>query len=251
MASSLLRPDRLIPRPAVGRLLALCDRPFAHRGLHGEGRTENGLSAFDAALEAGFGIECDVQATRDGAPAVVHDADLKRLTGRARTVAALVPDDLKLSRLADGSTIPMLDELLARIAGRVPLLIEVKMPDSFDERLCERTAAALAGYGGPVGAMSFDPRVPRWFAANAPAIPRGLVASSEGRAGRLTRLRHLAAIRLARPDFLAWDIRDLPDPIPAAARRRGLAVFTWTVRTADERARAAVHADQPIFEQAA
>lgn len=180
---------------------------------------------------------------------MVHDADLTRLTGHARTVAMLTPQEVKLSRLIDGSVIPTLDELLAEVGGRVPALIEVKMPRAFDPLLCRSVATCVAQADGAVGVMSFDPRVGAWFAQHQPDTARGLVASNEGRSGRLIRLRHLAAIRMARPDFLAWDIRDLPDPVPAAARRRGVGVFTWTVRTAEEHARARVNADQPIFEE--
>ena len=254
MASSLFPPDRLIPllvpAPAAGRLGPFRDHAYAHRGLHGAKVTENGLPAVRAAVAGGYGVECDVRAARGGAAVVVHDADLKRLTGHARTVAALTPEEIKLSRLADGSTIPTLAELLAEVGGRVPVLVEVKMPRAFDPALCDSVARSIEETGGAVAVMSFDPRVARWFAAHRPAIVRGLVASNEGRPGAPTRWRHLAAIRVGRPDFLAWDIRDLPDPVPAAARTRGLGVFTWTVRTHDERALARVNADQPIFETA-
>ncbi len=245
------RPDRWIPRPAPGRLGGLCDAPFAHRGLHGHGRTENGRPAFAAAVATGCAIECDVQAAEGGRAVVIHDARLDRLTGSAGAVANRSTGELALLRLPDGSVIPTLDEVLALVAGRVGLLIEVKVPGPFDPRLCRSVAGSLGGYGGPVGVMSFDPRVGRWFAEHAPAVARGLVASNQGRRGRWLALRHLAAIRIARPDFLAWDVRDLPDPVPAAARRRGLGVFAWTVRTPDERARARRHADQPVFEEAA
>lgn len=251
MASSLsfpTRPDRLIQRPPPGRMGALCDHPFAHRGLHGEGVTENGTAAFSAAIVAGVGIECDVQAGQDGVPIVIHDERLERLTGHRAAVANMTVPELVLLRLTDGGRVPMLAELLEQVAGRVPLLIEVKAPRGDDPPFWRAIAAALAGYQGTAGVMSFDPRVSRWFAAHAPAVTRGLVASNDGRPGARATLRHLAALRLARPDFVAWDIRDLPDPVPAAARRRGLAVFTWTVRTPAERARARANADQPIFE---
>ena len=229
---------------------ALCDEPYAHRGRHGAGRTENGIAAFRAAIEAGEGIECDVQAAAGGAVAVVHDARLKRLTGEDLAVANLTSPEIALLRLPDGGTIPMLNDLLALVAGRVPLLIEVKVAGAFDPEFVRSVATGLAEYDGPVGVMSFDPRVGAWLASHAPGVTRGLVASNDGTTGALKGVRHLGAIRLARPDFLAWDVRDLPDPVPAAARRRGLAVFTWTVRTAEERIRARFHADQPILEGA-
>lgn len=228
----------------------LCDRPFAHRGLHGEGRTENGVAAFGAAIEAGWGIECDVQGSRAGNPVVVHDARLERLTGHKAAVINMTTAELRLLRLADGGLLPSLSDTLEQVGGRVPLLLEIKSLRGVASDLLRAVADALAGYRGPVGVMSFDPRVGRWFAERAPGVTRGLVASNEGRRGLHVRLRHLLAIRMARPDFLAWDIRDLPNPVPAAARRRGLGVFTWTVRTLDERALARANADQPIFETA-
>ena len=46
---------------------------YAHRGLHGEGRAENSLSGFRAAVDAGYGIELDVRLSSDGELVVFHD----------------------------------------------------------------------------------------------------------------------------------------------------------------------------------
>jgi hypothetical protein len=96
--------------------------------------------------------------------------------------------------------------------------------------------------------MSFNPEVGRWFGRHAPRIARGLVVTESGKKGPRGRLeRHLALWR-SKPDFLAYDIRDLPSRFAARQRRRGIPVLTWTVRSEAERARAAVHADQIIYE---
>jgi len=61
----------------------LVERPIAHRGLHDMNRKvwENTLSAFRRAMEKNFAIECDVHLSADRVPVVIHDGELKRLTG--------------------------------------------------------------------------------------------------------------------------------------------------------------------------
>jgi glycerophosphoryl diester phosphodiesterase len=234
--------------PDPGRTAELGSRPFAHRGLHGGGRVENSRAAFAAAIDAGHGIELDVQASYDGEAIVFHDYDLKRLTGLEGAVADRAAAELSAIRLAGADTIPTLADILGLVRSRVPLLIEVKSPDRHVRRLCLAVYRALEGYRGPVGVMSFNPEVGQWFRRQAPRVPRGLVVSESGKKGLKGRLeRHLALWR-ARPDFLAYDIRDLPSRFAAAQRRRGIRLYTWTVRSAAEQARASAEADQIIYE---
>ena len=223
--------------------------PFAHRGLHGEGRVENSRSAFEAAIAAGHGVELDVQASRDGEAFVFHDYRLGRLTGEKGDLISHSARELReIALLGTSEPLPTLPEILELVRGRVPLLIEVKAPDRRVARLCLAVIRALEGYRGPVGIMSFNPEVPAWFAAHAPRLLRGLVVTEEGKRGLRGRAeRHLAFWR-ARADFLAYDIRDLPSRFASGQRRRGVRVFTWTVRTEEEHARAAEHADQIIYE---
>ena len=225
--------------------------PFAHRGLHGQGRVENSRAAFEAAIAAGHGIELDVQASRDGEAFVFHDYRLDRLTGEQGDLISHTARELReIALLGTGEPLPTLGDILRLVRGRVPILIEVKAPDRRVARLCLAVMRALEGYRGPVGVMSFNPEVPAWFAAHAPRLPRGLVVSEDGKRGLRGRAeRHLAFWR-ARADFLAYDIRDLPSRFAAGRRRRGVPVFTWTVRTGEDRARAAGHADQIIYEAA-
>jgi glycerophosphoryl diester phosphodiesterase len=223
--------------------------PFAHRGLHGGGLVENSGGAIAAAAAQGYGIELDVQLSSDGEAMVFHDYDLDRLTLERGPVAGRTAAELQAIRLHVGSEVmPRLPEALETIAQRVPLLIEVKSRDRGVAPLCAAVARALEGYPGPVGVMSFNPQVGAWFARRAPSVLRGLVVTEQGKRGLRGRIERRLFLWRARADFLACDVRDLPSRFAAAGRRRGLPVYTWTVRTDSDRARAAAHADQIIFE---
>lgn len=238
----------LAPPPKPKRVEALKRLPFAHRGLHGAGLVENSRAAFEAAIAAGHGIELDVQASRDGHAFVFHDAELGRLTGAAGPVERRSSTELKKIALSGtDETIPSLPEILTLIGGRVPLLIEVKAPDARVAPLCLAVFRALDGYRGPVGVMSFNPEVGRWFRVQAPRIARGLVVTEAGKRRR-GRLKRSLALWRAKPDFLAYDVRDLPSRFAARARRRGIPVFTWTCRSAGDEEKAQLHADQIIHE---
>jgi glycerophosphoryl diester phosphodiesterase len=239
----------LAPAPDPARVAAITKLPYAHRGLHGGGRVENSRAAFEAAIAAGHGIELDVQASADGEAFVIHDYELDRLTGSSGAVAARSAVELRAIGLAGtGEMLAGLTDTMRFIAGRVPVLIELKAPGRHVGRLCLAVHRALEGYRGPVGVMSFNPEVGRWFARHALRLARGLVvteAEKKGARGRIE--RHLALWR-SKPDFLAYDIRDLPSRFAAAQRRRGVPVLTWTVRSEAQRAKAAANADQIIYE---
>ncbi|MDB5699661.1 MAG: glycerophosphoryl diester phosphodiesterase, partial [Alphaproteobacteria bacterium] len=227
----------------------LAARAFAHRGLHGPDRPENSRAAFAAANAGGFGIELDVQASLGGSAFVFHDDELDRLAEGHGPIADLRPDELAAITLKrSDETIPALSDVLALIAGRAPVLIEIKSGRDASGALCRSVRAALDEYRGPAAIMSFHPAAVRWFARRAPHIIRGLVISEEGKKRRLTRS---LALRYARPDFLAYDIRSLPSSFAARQRARGLTVVSWTVRTPREAETAALHADQIIHEMAA
>lgn len=223
---------------------------FAHRGLHGDSAPENSRAAFAAAIERGLGIECDIQLSADGQPMVFHDWDLDRLSAEYGPVGKKSAEELAKVALGTGrETIPALADLLYRVAGRVPLLIEIKSRNAVPvSPRCAAVRRALAGYGGEVAVMSFDPRVARWFSAHAPEILRGLIVSEEGEQGLRGRLKRNLAVAHASPDFLAYDIRDLPSPFAARHRRSGMPVLTWNVRTRELRERAGRYADAPIAE---
>lgn len=255
MPLSLLGPlDRkLAPAPGLRKLAWLPGATFAHRGLHGAGVPENSLAAFEGAIARGLGIECDTQRSGDGHAVVFHDWELDRLTDESGPVSRRSAEQLGRIALSggDGRGVPTLRQVLDLVQGQVPILIEIKSRrDLRANSLCLPVRRMLEGYAGPHAVMSFDPRVCRWFAVHSPYTPRGLVVTEEGDKALPGRLRRHLSLWHARPDFLAYDIRDLPSRFAAAQRQRGMPVATWTVRSAEHRERAAAHADAPIAEGA-
>lgn len=240
------------------RVLAFLKRqPFAHRGLHdaGAGVPENSFAAFDRAIKGGWGIELDVQLTLDANTVVFHDETLDRLTDATGPLARRTRVQLERVRLK-GSDEPIhtLANALMHIRGRAPVLIEAKTVGNNHNQVAASVRRALEGYRGPAAVMSFNPNVLHWFARHAPRIVRGLVMTEEprrplSRYNLRRRIARQASVLRAKPHFLAFDIRRLPSPFVAAARTR-MPVLTWTVRTEEQRAVAAAHADQIIFEVA-
>jgi len=210
---------------------------------------ENSGGAIAAAVARGFGVELDVQLSRDGEAMVFHDHVLDRLTAAQGPVAARTAAELQAIRLTiGGEAMPRLAEALDLIGGRTPLLVELKSPGRQVGRLCAAVAGALQAYSGPAGVMSFNPEVGGWFARHAPHLLRGLVVTENGKRGMRGRIERPFSLWRARADFLAYDIRDLPSSFAEAGRRRGLPVYTWTVRGEADRDRARAFADQIIFE---
>jgi glycerophosphoryl diester phosphodiesterase len=150
-----------------------------------------------------------------------------------------------------------LGDLCALVAGRVPLVIEVKSAFTGDRRLVQRMAKVLASYSGPAVAMSFDPDQVLAVREIAPLLPRGIVAQrtyddaywqhlSPAQRNAMLGLRHGFQTQ---PHFVAYWVEQLPAPAPWIARNVfGCPLLTWTVRTEDQRQRAARYADQMIFE---
>lgn len=227
---------------------------FAHRGLHRNGVSENSLGAFEAACRAGCGIELDVRFSRDGQLIVFHDDTLRRLCGDARQPEQATLAELKRLRLPDGESIPTLCEALDRIAGRVPVLIEVKTCRRIF-RLTDAVCACLAGRPGDYLIESFDPRCLFRLRFVAPQIVRGqLFPSSEDLPRRLSRAAVLAFCGLfmnaiSRPDFVAYRLAARHSPVPHLQRllyRTPMAA--WTVRAPAELALARRRGDMIIFE---
>ncbi|WP_181705422.1 glycerophosphodiester phosphodiesterase family protein [Chthonobacter rhizosphaerae] len=238
----------------------LTARPVAHRGFHdaSAGRLENTLSAIGAAVDAGFAIEIDVHLSADGRVFVFHDDTLDRLTTGTGPVGGMTLDALQAVPFrATPDRIPSLEDVLDRVAGRVPLIVEVK--SHFDGRhgpLTDAVARALSAHEGPVAAMSFDPRIVAGLRATAPDLPRGIVAddAEDKEYGALRPEERTALATLAHrdetdPHFVAYWVKLLPNSVSRRVREDWrLPLLTWTVRTSTDRAAAAAHADQMIFE---
>lgn len=227
----------------------LTARPYAHRGLHGPGKLENSRAAFEAAIAAGFGIELDVQISRDGRAMVIHDAELGRLTEVEGRLADRDRAELKRIKLRHSDeTIPDLEEILALIGGRCPLLIEVKTRRGREAPLCRDIKRCLSAYSGDAAIMSFNPEIGRWFSDRSPDIVRGLVVTERDKGRFRGKVERHWSLWRSRADFLAYDIRDLPSPFAKSARARGLPLLTWTVANRRDEEAAFAYADQIIHE---
>jgi glycerophosphoryl diester phosphodiesterase len=238
----------------------LTARPVAHRGLHDRARgiIENMPSAAQAAIAGRFGIECDIQLTADGEAMVHHDDELGRLTEASGALREKTAAELKAVKFKDTDERMMsLADLCSLVAGRVPLVIEMKSHFDGDRRLVNRMAEVLASYSGPAVGMSFDPDQVLALREIMPALPRGIVAESsydaadwpEATPAQRQGMTHLRHAFRTRPHFVAYWVDELPAAAPWIARHLfGLPLLTWTVRTPEQRERAARHADQMIFE---
>lgn len=240
----------------------LTARPIAHRGLHDKraGRLENTPSAVSAAIERGFAIEVDVQETADHEALVFHDDTLERLTFEAGPVRAHPLAELKAMRMRGGDD-PLWDlaELLALVAGRVPLVIEIKSRFARDGQraFVTRIAGQLTAYDGPVAAKSFDPEMLAILREVAPGLPRGIIAEDTRRHDEWKRfgtmerfiLRNMLHVPRTRPHFISYGVKSLPAVAPWFFRRLcGYPLITWTVRNDEDRLIAAHNADQIVFE---
>jgi glycerophosphoryl diester phosphodiesterase len=240
-------------------------RPIAHRGFHNSkaGRTENSRPAFEAAISKGFGIECDLRPAKGGLPVVFHDETLDRVTNSKGPIAHHTAESLQHVLYPESTTCVMtFDDLLQLVRGRVPLLVEIKSEwEPPDPAFLAEIARLSLAYQGPIALMSFDPAVLVGLRALAPAIPRGMVSglyqSEDGDTwwankidkNRAYKLAHLLESGPVNPAFIAYDIKALPTPVTRFVREvLGLPLFTWTVRHADDLARAKAWADAPIFE---
>jgi len=240
---------------------AFLDRPIAHRALHDvtQGRPENSLPAIEAAIAAGYGIEIDIQASKDGAAFVFHDYDMARLTGQSGAIQSRRQSEVKALRLVGSDDAPpLLSEVLSLVNGRVPLLIELKDQDGAMGAnvgpLEESVAKLLESYAGAVAVMSFNPNSVAAFSKSAPKIRKGLVSSAYHADDWPTLPAKTRAALAELPfdpnlfDFISHDRQDLSNPRIETAKTAGLPILCWTVRTPEEEAEARKFADNITFE---
>ncbi|MEL6585936.1 MAG: glycerophosphodiester phosphodiesterase family protein [Pseudomonadota bacterium] len=235
---------------------------IAHRGLHdkNDGRPENSIPAFQAAIAGGIAIELDVQPSSDGQAMAFHDYDLGRLTGRNGPVNARSQAELEnIPLIGDSQGVPTLRDALDVIAGQVPVLIEIKDQDGDMGPnvgpLEQAVIDALDGYVGDVAVMSFNPHAIAYFHAHAPHIPRGLVTSAyearhwpELSDATRARLRDIPDLDSVGAAFVSHQGDALMMPRIAEIKERGLPVLCWTVRSKEQERMALTIADAVTFE---
>jgi len=243
----------------------LTARPIAHRGLHDASRgvVENSIGAARAAIARGYAIECDVQPTRDGDLVVFHDDTLERLTGACGAVKALDAAVLSAIPLKGASdNIPTFESFLAAVDGRTPLIVELKSAFDGDLAPAKRVAATLSRYRGPVVIESFDPEPIAFLRERAQSlgvahIPLGIVGEASYddaywamlSPSRRRDMTHFLHYPRTRPDFLSWNVGDLPHAVPFLLRAGlRLPLTVWTVRNPAQASTALEWADQIVFE---
>ncbi|MBQ2633928.1 MAG: glycerophosphodiester phosphodiesterase [Oscillospiraceae bacterium] len=254
-AGCLLAPPPLLLAPGrapKGKRAPFAGRNFAHRGLYTADQRvpENSLAAFQLAAEAGYGMELDVQLSRDGEVVVFHDETLDRICfvpGRVDELDSAVLCRLPLCGTEE--TLPRLREVLDLVAGRTPLIVELKTGRRRRE-LCEKTLKLLRDYPGAACVESFDPRIVAWFRFHAPELLRGQLAQTPkafqtAGMGRVTGflLGHTLLNIAARPEFIAYRIGPRPRSVRLAELLGAMRVG-WTAHSA----RAQKGRDAVIFE---
>lgn len=239
------------------------DRPIAHRGLHDRARgiIENSASAFEAACEHGYAIECDVQLSRDGIPMIFHDDDLDRLTGVPGPVGRHSMADLSAMTLlgsSAGDTPQSFAAFLAQVNSRVLLQIELKQQadQAGTEVLAQTVLNSLKSYRGAVAIESFDPKLLLALRRRGARMPLGIVTYGfdepewDQNLSATTKfvLRHLLHWPMTRFDFISCRSNALDLPMVRFARALGIPVTTWTITSATQALATVGRADQIVFE---
>lgn len=242
---------------------SIFSRPIAHRGYHDRTRgiIENSPAAFEAAIARGFGIECDLQLTADQIPVVFHDYDLARLTGREGAVRGLSAAEIGALPLLDSTdrqSPQTFSALLGQVAGRVPLVVELKtQADAAANRaLAQEAVACAAGYRGPLAFKSFSPDLLRDVRARGYAGPLGIVTYHYGESDGAPHLpdgqrfirRHLLHYPRSRFTFISCGEDSLDLPAIRFFRSLGFKVISWTIRDKERMPEMRARADQIVFE---
>lgn len=227
--------------------------PVAHRGLHDDVFPENSVPAFRAAIEHGFTIEIDVHLSKDGHLVVFHDDNLKRVCGIDAKVKDCTVEQLVKTHLNDTEfTIPTFDEFLDMVDGRTGILCEIKGLNPYDNSIAAAVCERVKTYKGNIALQSFNYGAVRYCRLNSDR-PSGQLCTWRNPKG--TKRSHvmdfmgkLHITRISKPDFIAYDIRDLDDNVYVAKARKSVPVITWTVNTPEKLAVARKCADNIIFE---
>lgn len=227
---------------------------YAHRGLFDNETQapENSLNAIREAVKAGYGIEFDVQLSKDDIPVVFHDASLKRMCGIDGKVWEYTLEELQKMKLANSNeTIPTFAQVLKEVDGKVPLIIEYKM-DRVDTKVCELGNKLLENYQGPYCIESFHPFAVKWYRKHRPDILRGQLSENFIRNGKkgaaMFLMTYLLTNFLTRPDFIAYSHKDADNISRRICKGLGALSVAWTIRSQAEYEKAKSHFDLFIFD---
>jgi glycerophosphoryl diester phosphodiesterase len=232
----------------------LIERFICHRGLHtgDPGCPENSMKAFENAVREGYPIELDLQLLADGRVCVFHDLNARRMTGVDRTIPALDTAGVeKLRLMGSDQPIPMFEQVLECVNGRVPLLVEVK--NSGRPGALEKTVRkVLSTYKGEYAVQSFNPRTLLWFKREEPGVSRGQLSGDfrdeDLPVHKKFVLEHLLLNPVTEPCFVGYDVRCMPSTLLARVRKRGIFILGWTVSSEEEHRRVMPYCDNIVFE---
>jgi glycerophosphoryl diester phosphodiesterase len=232
----------------------LYEKKIAHRGLHNSEYAENSMSAFRKAIENDYNIEIDVQLNKDGDVVIFHDANLKRVCGIDKKISEVTTAELKDCKLlGTEDSIPLLTELLAEAEGKVGLLVELKdFKMGEDNKLAAATHEVMKDYKGDYAVQAFNPWAMRWYYKNAPEVYRGQLATmadSKLQKALFYPLWSLKFLNYNKPDFVAYNIKYIPNKYIDKAKEMGAKVVAWTVTSSEHKDTAAQYCDNIIFEE--
>lgn len=245
---------RMTGKPDASHLMGV---HYAHRGLHDNkgNAPENSMAAIRNAVENGYGIEFDVQLTRDRIPVVFHDESLRRVCGVEGQVRDYTYEELQAFPLLHSSErIPLFADVLKAVDGRVPLIIEIKIHENPDE-VCARADELIAAYKGPYCIESFDPRAVAWYKKHRPQVIRGQLSAAFSTPERreplsLMLVHYLLTNVITRPDFIAYDHHHKANLSRVLCRKLfGALSVAWTLKSQAELDAAKEDFDLFIFEQ--
>lgn len=239
-------------KPEMKELSKWC---YAHRGLHDANAPENSMSAFTNAKHGGYGVELDVHLMADGSLAVIHDSDLKRVTGKEGKIENLTWLDLPNYPLGPRDTIPLLPQVLQLFHGKAPLIIELKPANNNHKELAKAVCDELESYQGLYCLESFDPRCILWLKKNRPHLIRGQLSENYFVKGRpkipfilKLAMTHNLSHFLTKPDFVAYRYADRKATWSNTLCKKSMARVTWTLTGQEEFDQAVSEGWIPIFE---
>ena len=233
---------------------ALMGVHYAHRGLfdNDSDAPENSLNAMRKAVEAGYGIEFDVQLSKDDVPVIFHDASLERMCGVDGKIWDYTLEELQKMKLANSNeTIPTLEQVLGVVDGKVPLIVEYKM-DRVDTKVCELGNAILEKYNGVYCIESFHPFAVKWYRDHRPDVIRGQLSQDFSKTDykgiQYWAMTHLLLNFLTRPDFIAYNHKDKDIFSRRLCAQLGALSVAWTIKNRKQYEEAKPYFDLVIFD---
>ena len=238
-AYAFLVAPRMINKPDVSVLKGV---HYAHRGLHDNhsDAPENSMKAFKKAVDAGYGIEMDIQLTKDKIPVVFHDETLNRMCGVEGKVWEFTFEELQKLTLAESEErIPKFEDVLALVGGKVPLIVEYKL-DVPSTEVCEIADPMLQAYNGIYCIESFHPFAVKWYREHRPEVIRGQLSQDfskqEKYKGKFIYwlLSNLLTNVLTRPDFIAYNHKDADMFSRKVCSLMGALPVAYTIKSREE-----------------